>query len=90
MKKSELARVGIIALLVVSASSAFAATTAGGWIDITAPIDPKTVPIYPGDAPAKLDFLQHLDLHVARGNEGQLPRTGGKTARHKHEQGEFR
>src|SRR5689334_4757262 len=44
----------------MSASTAFAAT-AGGWLDITAPIDPKTVPIYPGDAPAKLEFLQHLD-----------------------------
>jgi arylformamidase len=51
----------IVAALMLSAASAFAATAAGGWIDITAPIDPKTVPIYPGDAPAKLEFLQHLD-----------------------------
>ena len=30
-------------------------------MDVTAPIDPATTPIYPGDAPIKLDFLQHLD-----------------------------
>lgn len=34
---------------------------AGGWIDISAPIDPKTTPIYPGDSPIKFDFLQHMD-----------------------------
>jgi arylformamidase len=54
--------IGAVALLMLSASAcAFAAATTGGWIDITAPIDPKTVPIYPGDAPAKLDFLQRMD-----------------------------
>jgi arylformamidase len=37
------------------------ASRAGGWVDITAPIDPQKIPIYPGDAPARLDFLQHLD-----------------------------
>lgn len=36
-------------------------TTAGGWIDITAPVSPATIPIYPGDAPAKLEFLKQLD-----------------------------
>lgn len=39
----------------------FAQTGSGGWIDITAPIDPKRTPIYPGDAPAKLEFMQHMD-----------------------------
>jgi arylformamidase len=53
--------IGIAALLMLSASFAFAAAAPGGWIDITAPIDPKTVPIYPGDAPAKLEFLQQMD-----------------------------
>jgi arylformamidase len=38
-----------------------ATSRSGGWIDITAPIDPKKTPIYPGDAPAKLEFLQHMD-----------------------------
>lgn len=56
-----------IALLVLGLSggalSAHAAdrSSSGGWIDITAPIDPQKIPIYPGDAPAKLDFLQHMD-----------------------------
>lgn len=35
--------------------------TADAWIDVTAPIDPKTTPVYPGNAPIKLDFLQHFD-----------------------------
>jgi arylformamidase len=41
------------------------AQTNSGWIDITAPIDPKVIPVYPGDAGVKLDFLQEF-------------RTGGK------------
>jgi S-formylglutathione hydrolase len=37
-------------------------TNAGdGWIDISAPIDPRTTPVYPGNAPLKLDFLQEID-----------------------------
>jgi len=56
------------ALLLLIAST-LAAAVAGGadgagaavWVDVTAPIDPATTPIYPGDAPIKLDFLQHLD-----------------------------
>jgi arylformamidase len=31
---------------------------APGWIDISAPIDPTTTPIYPGNAPVKLDFMR--------------------------------
>jgi arylformamidase len=34
---------------------------APGWIDVSAPIDPKTAPIYPGNAPIKLEFLQYYD-----------------------------
>jgi arylformamidase len=34
---------------------------AGGWIDITAPIDPKTTPVYPGNAPVNLEFQQRMD-----------------------------
>lgn len=34
---------------------------ADGWIDITAPIDPKTTPVYPGNAPVKLDFTMNYD-----------------------------
>ncbi len=35
--------------------------TSGSWIDITAPIDPRTTPVYPGNAPVKLDFTQSLE-----------------------------
>ena len=31
-----------------------------GWIDISAPIDPKTTPLYPGDAGIKLTFLHNM------------------------------
>jgi len=34
---------------------------AGSWIDVSAPIDPKTAPVYPGNAPVKLDFMLYYD-----------------------------
>jgi len=40
------------------------ATNAGadaGWIDISAPIDPRTTPVYPGNSPLKLEFLQDME-----------------------------
>jgi arylformamidase len=37
------------------------ACAANEWIDVTAPIDPKTTPVYPGNTPVKLDFLMHYD-----------------------------
>ncbi|MEP7242546.1 MAG: cyclase family protein [Gammaproteobacteria bacterium] len=42
-------------------AQANAAATADGWIDISAPIDPRTTPVYPGDAPIKFDFLKRFD-----------------------------
>lgn len=30
------------------------------WIDITAPLDPKITPAFPGDAPVKIDFLHNM------------------------------
>jgi len=51
----------IASTLAPALSAAAEGSGAAGWIDVTAPIDPATTPIYPGDAPIKLDFLQHLD-----------------------------
>ena len=34
---------------------------AGSWIDVSAPIDPKTAPVYPGNAPIKLEFVLDYD-----------------------------
>lgn len=31
------------------------------WLDITVPIDPAKVPVYPGDAPAELRWLQSME-----------------------------
>src|SRR5438105_12020439 len=31
-----------------------------GWIDATATLDPKTTPVYAGDAPMKFDFLKDM------------------------------
>ncbi len=46
----------------VAAISAAESTAPGrGWIDVSAPIDPKTAPVYPGNAPIKLDFLRSYD-----------------------------
>lgn len=32
----------------------------GGWIDATATLDPKTTPVYPGNAPLKFDFSSDM------------------------------
>lgn len=32
----------------------------GGWIDVSATLDPARTPVYEGDAPMKLDFLRHM------------------------------
>ena len=37
-----------------------ASTSAGGWIDVTATLDPATTPVYEGDAPMKFDFLKDM------------------------------
>ncbi len=31
-----------------------------GWIDVTATLDPRTTPVYQGDAPLKFDFLKDM------------------------------
>jgi hypothetical protein len=36
-------------------SSAPAALSAYGWIDVTATLDPATTPVYEGDAPMKFE-----------------------------------
>lgn len=33
----------------------------GKWIDVTAPLDPATTPVYPGNAPLKFEFTMHLE-----------------------------
>jgi arylformamidase len=53
---------------------------AGGWIDVSAPIDPKTAPVYPGNAPIKLEFMLDYD----KGNKLALSRysLGAHTGTH--------
>ncbi len=57
----------VLALLVAGCGVAFAqppaspALSGEGWIDVTAPVDPRTTPVYPGNPPLKLDFVQSLD-----------------------------
>src|SRR5256714_9490444 len=36
------------------------AVPATGWIDATATLDPRTTPVYAGDAPLKFDFLKDM------------------------------
>jgi arylformamidase len=48
-----------LVLLLVSCVSIVAAQSSG-WIDISAPIDPKTTPVYPGDDGIKLTFLHNM------------------------------
>jgi arylformamidase len=54
----------LIACLLITGTFAGAQTKnsslSGNWIDITAPLDPKTTPTYPGDAPIKINFLHNM------------------------------
>src|SRR5204862_6956251 len=43
-----------------SASDKADAIAATGWIDATATLDPRTTPVYAGDAPMKFDFLKDM------------------------------
>lgn len=36
------------------------ALESNGWIDATATLDPKTTPVYPGNAPLKFDFVMDM------------------------------
>lgn len=53
-------RLTLIAALIVS-TVAGAEPRAGDWIDVSAPIDPHTTPVYPGNTPVKLDFNLSYD-----------------------------
>jgi arylformamidase len=48
-------------LAVLSSLPSVAAPVAGEWLDASAPIDPKTTPVYSGNAPIKLEFTLHYD-----------------------------
>src|ERR1700676_5163730 len=50
-------------LIALCATSANAAGTRA-WIDASATIDPQTAPVYPGNAPIKLEFM----LDYAKGD----------------------
>lgn len=54
----------LVALLATATSMA---APAGAWLDVSAPIDPRSAPVYPGNTPIKLDFVLNYD-------------TGGKLA----------
>jgi arylformamidase len=41
-------------------SRVVAAQRSSGWIDVTATLDPRTTPVYLGDAPMKFDFLKDM------------------------------
>jgi arylformamidase len=58
-------RLATFVALIATATSV--AAPSGTWIDISAPIDPRTAPVYPGNAPIKLDFVLNYE-------------TGGKLA----------
>ena len=58
-------RLLILAAILATATSSAAPTAT--WIDVSAPIDPRTTPVYPGNTPIKLDFVLNYE-------------TGGKLA----------
>jgi arylformamidase len=50
-----------IAVAVLPVLSGAQQPAAGAWIDVSAPIDPAAAPVYPGNAPIKLDFMLNYD-----------------------------
>jgi arylformamidase len=44
----------------VSPASSTPLEAHGSWIDVTAPLDPATTPVYEGDAPIKFEFLKDM------------------------------
>jgi arylformamidase len=61
MKKSYLLLTTML-LLGMSLSNAQTKSVGSGspWIDATAPLDPTTTPVFPGDSPIKIDFLHNM------------------------------
>ena len=51
----------VVACSALACAQAATPSAASGWIDVTAPVDARTTPVYPGDAPIKLEFLQNLE-----------------------------
>jgi arylformamidase len=56
--KHRLAQILLPALLIVLTGASANAADTEGWIDVSAPIDPQTAPIYPGNAHIKLKFMR--------------------------------
>jgi GntP family gluconate:H+ symporter len=46
--------------LVVSGCGPRNQSVAGGWVDVTATLDPAKTPVYEGDAPMRFDFLKDM------------------------------
>src|SRR5438445_198508 len=53
-----------LSLWIALAATSANAAGADAWIDASAPIDPQTAPVYPGNAPIKLEFM----LDYAKGD----------------------
>ncbi len=52
---------GVLMAAIAHSVVSVAEPSAGSWIDVSAPIDPKTAPVYPGNAPIKLEFMLDYD-----------------------------
>jgi arylformamidase len=59
--KHRSAQLAALMATLVASTVAGAEPRAGNWIDVSAPIDPRTAPVYPGNAPIKLDFMLNYD-----------------------------
>src|ERR671934_1936823 len=51
---------GLVALVACATQHPAPTLSPGGWIDVTATLDPATTPVYEGDAPMKFDFLHDM------------------------------
>jgi arylformamidase len=50
----------LLSMFSISPAQSRNASLGSGWIDVTAPLNPKTTPAFPGDAPIKIEFLHNM------------------------------
>jgi arylformamidase len=51
---------GAVGAVVIAAVYVAPSRAANGWIDVSAPLDPATTPVYEGNAPLRFDFLKDM------------------------------
>jgi arylformamidase len=61
MKCRFILSIAVMAVSSIAAHSQTGKVIEGSWIDVSAPMDPDTMPTYPGDTQPKFEFLRRFD-----------------------------